>query len=283
MTPLTQPSRATRLLVHALVFALAIGMILPLVWVILTSLKTQAESLSATPSLLPSGSPGQWAWGNYAEAWRMAEFGRFYGNSLLVAIVVTVLSVAHNALAGFAFAKLKFRGRRVTFALVVSTMLLPYQVYFIFAYMLCGWLGYLDHLQALIVPFLASAFGIFYMKQSISTVPDSLIEAARIDGMTDLQAFWHVVVPMARPALAALAIFTFMGSWNNFFWPLIVIDSTEQFTLPLAVNRLTTDYFTPSPPVRMAAATILIVPTVVVYLVFERAFVRGMALTGSKG
>lgn len=283
MSALTQPSRWTRLTIHGLVYLAALTMIMPLVWVVLTSLKTQADSLSATPTLLPAGPPADWQWGNYAEAWRMAEFGQFYGNSLIVAIAVTVVSLVHNALAGFAFAKLRFRGRRASFAMMMATMLLPYQVYFIFAYVICGKLGYLDHLQGLIVPFLASAFGVFYMRQSIETVPDSLLEAARIDGMTDFDVFRHVIVPIVRPALAALAIFTFMGSWNNFFWPLIVVDSTENFTLPLAVNRLTSDYFTPSPPVRMAAATILILPTVMVYLLFERAFVRGMAVTGIKG
>jgi multiple sugar transport system permease protein len=273
----------SRFVLHVAVYGCAALMVVPLVWVILTSLKTHGESLNAAPTLFPQGSPADWQWGNYGEAWRLTEIDRFYGNSLVVALVVTVVSVAHNALAGFAFAKLRFRGQRVAFGLVMSTMLLPYQVYFIFAYIICGKIGYLDHLQALIVPFLASAFGIFYMRQSISSVPDSLIEAARIDGMGDLDVFWYVVLPIVRPALAALSIFTFMGSWNNFFWPLIVMDSTDHFTLPLAISRLTTDYFTPSPPVRMAAATILIVPTVIVYLLFERAFVRGLALTGIKG
>ncbi len=133
------------------------------------------------------------------------------------------------------------------------------------------------------MPFLASAFGVFYLRQSISTIPDSLLEAARIDGMGEFDVFWYVVVPIIRPALGALAIFTFMASWNNFFWPLIVIDSTDKFTLPLAVSRLTTDYFTPSPPIRMAAATILILPTVAVYIIFERTFIKGMTMTGVKG
>ncbi|MCZ6811182.1 MAG: carbohydrate ABC transporter permease, partial [Planctomycetota bacterium] len=122
-----------------------------------------------------------------------------------------------------------------------------------------------------------------YMRQSIITVPDSLLDAGRIDGLSDFELFWHIVVPLVRPALGALAIFTFMASWNNFFWPLIVIDSTDNFTLPLAVNRLTSDYFTPSPPIRMAAAIILIIPTVGVYLLFERSFVKGLTLTGVKG
>jgi ABC-type glycerol-3-phosphate transport system permease component len=283
MSAAARPSLVVRAAVHAVIYAAALAMFVPVAWMITSSLKTQPEALSATPTFLPTGPPGRWQWSNYAEAWEIAELGRFYGNSLLVAIVVTVLSVAHNAIAGFAFAKLRFRARRTTFGLMMATMLLPFQVYFIFLYVLCGWLGYVDQLQALIVPFLASAFGVFYMRQSILTVPDSLLEAARIDGMSDFAVFWHIVVPLVRPGLGALAIFTFMASWNNFFWPLIVIDSTDKFTLPLAVNRLTTDYFTPSPPVRMAAATILILPTVIVYLIFERAFIKGMTLTGVKG
>ena len=283
MSRVGRPDLAIRVTVHAIIFLAALSMFVPVAWMISSSLKTQAESLSAAPTFLPAGPPSRWRWSNYVEAWNIAEFGRFYGNSLLVALAVTVLSVAHNALGGFAFAKLRFRGRRITFDVMMATMLLPFQVYFIFTYLLCGWLGYVDRLQALIVPFLASAFGIFYMRQSIATVPDSLLEAARIDGMTEFEVFWHIVAPLVRPALGVLAIFTFMASWNNFFWPLIVIDSTDHFTLPLAINRLTTDYFTPSPPVRMAAATLLIVPTVVVYLIFERTFIKGMTLTGVKG
>ncbi len=283
MTARIGPPAPLRLAAHAAIFAAAATMVVPVAWMAASSLKGHAESLGAAPTLLPQGPPSDWHWSNYAEAWRSAEFARFYANSLMVAVAVTVLSTAWNALAGYAFARLRFRGRRPAFALLMATMLLPLQVSFIFIYVICGRLGYVDRLQALVVPFLASAFGIFYMRQSISTVPESLLEAARIDGLGELDVFWRVVVPAVRPALAALAIFTFMGSWNGFFWPLIALDSTERFTLPLAVNRLTSDYFTASPPVRMAAATILVLPTVLVYLAFERAFVRGMTLTGIKG
>ncbi|MHC5022586.1 MAG: carbohydrate ABC transporter permease [Planctomycetota bacterium] len=282
MTRWLRPHWSIRLLVHAIVYGGAMLMLLPLAWIVSTSLKSHARSLDANPSLLPAGWPADWHWSNYAAAWQAADFDRFYGNSLIVAIVVTVLSVAHNALAGYAFAKIRFRGRRITFALAMATLLLPYQVWFIFAYVFCGRLGYVDQLQALIVPFLASAFGIFYMRQSMQSVPDGLLDAGRLDGLGDADLAWHIALPLARPALAALAIFTFMASWNNFFWPLIVIDSTDRFTLPLAVNRLTSDYFTASPPVRMAAAVMLIVPTVIVYLLFERSFVKGMTLTGLK-
>ncbi|MHC4991979.1 MAG: carbohydrate ABC transporter permease [Planctomycetota bacterium] len=278
-----RPPLAMRLAAHGLVWATAATMLLPLAWMMSTSLKSDREATAPEPTLLPAGPPAQWQWSNYLEAWSQTGLGRFYANSLFVALAVTVLSVAHNALAGFAFAKLRFAGRRVAFGLALGTMLLPMQVYFIFAYVICGWLGYLDSLQGLIVPFLASAFGIFYMRQAITSVPDSLLAAGRIDGMSDLELFLFVVAPVVRPALAALAVFTFMASWNNFFWPLIVIDSEAHVTLPLAVARLSAGYYVSSWPGQMAAATIITVPTILVFLLFQRSFTRGLALTGAKG
>lgn len=278
-----RPRWPIRLLVHIVTYAAALTMLVPLAWMITTSLKTDQQAISADITLLPPGAPGSWQWSNYVTAWKDARLGEFYMNSVIVAVVTTALSVIHNALAGFAFAKLRFAGRRLTFALTIATMLLPMQVYFIFAYVICGWLGYVDHLQALIVPFLASAFGIFYMRQSIAAVPDSLLDAGRIDGFTDFELFMNIILPGIRPAVGALAIFTFMWSWNNFFWPLIVIDSEAHVTLPLAVARLSAGYYVSSWPVQMAAATIITLPTIIVFLIFQRSFVRGLALTGGKG
>lgn len=286
MTAWNRPPLAVRIAAHATIYFAALLVLLPLLWMVVTALKTNAEAISRTPSILPRGGLAafaSWQWGNFRTGWEQAQLGRFYGNSLIVAIVVTVLSLVHNALAGFAFAKLRFRGRSLTFGLTLVTMLLPFQVYFIFVYIVCGWLGYVDSLQALIVPFLASAFGIFYMRQSIAGVPESLIEAGRIDGMSDGDVLRFIVVPSVKPAIAALAIFTFMASWNNFFWPLVVIDSAERFTLPLGVAALASGMYVPSWPVQMAAATIITLPTVLVFVIFQRAFVRGMALTGVKG
>ncbi len=271
-----------RLSVQVLVWLGAITMLLPFLWMISTSLKSRMEAISTDPSLLPAGSPAQWHWGNYAEAWQIAQLGTFYVNSLLVAVVTMLLAGAHNALAGFAFAKLRFAGRKSMFAAILFTMMLPFQVYFIFAYIICGYIGYIDNYQSLIVPFLASAFGIFYMRQTIESVPDDLLHAGRIDGMSDFGLFWHLVLPSVRQGVAALAIFTFMGSWNAFFWPLIVIDSNRMFTLPLAVNALSGQYYTDSWPVQMAAATIITIPVVIVFLLFQRAFVEGITLTGVK-
>jgi len=284
-----RPNPLIRLLLHTLVYAVALTMLLPFAWMVFTSLKSNADALGTVDesgnfhlTLLPPGSPTDWHWENYLLAWDTAQLGRFYINSIIVAVAVTVLSGIHNALAGFAFAKLRFVGRKITFVMLLATMMLPFQVYFIFAYLLCGWFDYINTYQALIVPFLATAFGIFYMRQAISTIPDDLLDAGRIDGFSDFELFTHVVLPAVKPAIAALAIFTFMASWNNFFWPLIVIDSNDLYTLPLAVNALAGKYYTSSWPIQMAAATIITVPILIVFLIFQRAFVEGITLTGVK-
>lgn len=278
-----KPPLLLRLVVHAITYAVGLTMLLPFFWMISTSLKTRQDAISDVPQWLPPGWPWEWQWGNYLEAWRVANLDRYYLNSIVVALVVTVLSCLHNALAGFAFAKLRFAGKKATFAVLLATMMLPFQVYFIFAYVLCDRIGYIDNYQALIVPYLATAFGIFYMRQSIGSVPDSLLDAGRIDGMTDFELFWNVVRPAVQPAVAALAIFTFMWSWNNFFWPLIVIDSTDRFTLPLAVQQLAEGMYVDSWPVQMAAASIITLPIILVFLLFQRRFVEGITLTGVKG
>lgn len=269
-----------RILIHAGVYLLAATMLIPFLWMVSTSLKTDAQS--ASPPTFSTLLPTDPQWGNYAEALRAAEIDRFYINSLAVAAITTLLAVAHNALAGFAFAKMRFTGKKPLFLITLATMMLPVQVFFIFAYLVARSVGYIDNWQALIVPFLASGFGIFYMRQAIHAVPDSLLEAGRIDGMDDFELFWTIVRPTVWPAIAALGIFTFMNSWNSFFWPLIVIDSIDQKTLPLAIADLASGLYVPSWPVIMAATTILTTPLIIVFFFTQRAFVQGVALTGMK-
>lgn len=278
-----RPALPARLAVAALTWLGALSMLAPFAWMLTTSLKSRAQALSPTPTLLPPGPPTHWHWHNYAEAWRSARLGDFYLNSLLVALAVSLIAGVHNALAGYAYARLRFPGRRLSFALLLLTMMIPVQVAFIFAYLICAKLGYIDNLQALIVPFLASAFGIFYMRQAVASVPEALLEAGRLDGFSDFELFLHIILPSIRPAVAALAVFTFMASWNAFFWPLIVIDSDEHFTLPLAVNALAAGRYVDSWPVQMAAASIITLPLIILFLIFQRAFVAGLTLTGVKG
>lgn len=271
------PPLALRLAAHALAYAGAAAMLLPFAWMVITSLKTDQEALD--PTLLLPRAP---QWHNFIAAIDSARLDLCYANSLAAAIITTILAVAHNTLAGYAFAKLRFAGKRFLFGGVLATMMLPAQVSFIFAYLIAQRLGYVNNLQALIVPFAASGFGIFYMRQAISAVPDSLLEAGRLDGMSEPDILWIIIRPTVMPALSALAIFTFVASWNSFFWPLIVIDSFDRKTLPLAVADLAGGQYIQSWPIRMAAATILVLPLIVVFFVMQRAFVRGLAMTGAK-
>ncbi len=280
MSALRRPSLPVRAAVHLGVYLVAATMLAPFLWMLLTSLKTDQEAAQAPT--LGNLLPAVWQWRNYPRAVEAADLHLYYINSTVVALVTTVLAVAHNALAGFAFAKMRFSGRRVLFWMTLATMMLPMQCFFIFAYLISRWLGFIDNWQALIVPFLASGFGVFYMRQAISAVPDALLEAGRIDGMDDWDLFWTIVRPMAWPAITALGVFSFMNSWNNFFWPLIVIDSISEKTLPLAVADLASGQYMQSWPETMAAATILILPLIVIFFFCQRAFVRGVALTGIK-
>lgn len=280
MSRLRQPSLVVRLLVQGAVWAVALSMVAPFAWMVVTSLKGDAEA--TRPPTLGTLLPATAQWGNYLRAFREAELGQFYANSIVVAAITTVLAVAHNALAGYAFAKLRFRGKRVLFGVVLATMMLPLTVSFVFAYLLCQWFGYVNNYQALIVPFLASGFGVFYMRQVIAAIPESLLEAGRLDGMGDFEVFWTIVLPMAWPGVTALAIFSFTNSWNAFFWPLIVVDSPRYKTLPLAIADLSAGLYVQSWPVQMAAATILVLPLIVLFFFTQRYLVRGVALAGMK-
>lgn len=280
ISTLRTPPLAMRLIIYAIVWLVALSMLAPFAWTVLTSLKTDAEATRAPTlaTLLPDVPQ----WGNYVRAMREAELDRFYFNSVLVALITTLLAVTHNALAGYAFAKLRFTGRRLLFGLVLCTMMLPVTVSFVFAYLICQWFGYVNNYQALIVPFLASGFGIFYMRQVVATVPDSLLEAARIDGMGTFEIFWSIVRPAAWPGITALAIFSFINSWNSFFWPLIVVDSPRYKTLPMAIADLSAGLYVQSWPVQTAAATILVLPPILLFFFTQRAFVRGITFTGLK-
>lgn len=275
-----RPSLVWRIAGHAAVYTVALLMLIPFLWMILTSLKVDTEA--AQPVSWATLLPRAPQWHNYVDAVRSAQLDRFYLNSFVAAGALTILGVAHNALAGFAFAKMRFAGRTILFWLSLATMMLPIQVFFIFAYVIAERLGYIDSLRALIIPFLASGFGIYYMRQAIRSIPDSLLEAGRLDGMGDFELFWAVVRPSTWASITALGIFTFMFSWNNFFWPLIAIDSVAHKTLPLAIADLSAGLYTHSWPVQMAAATIMTVPLIVVFLIAQRAFVRGITLTGIK-
>lgn len=273
-----EPHPLLKLLIHMACYAAALSMLTPFLWMISASLKTNEEVFAWPPRLIPHVP----IFKNYVIAWQQAHIGRYFFNSVVVSAVITVFSLFFNALAGYTFAKLRFPGRDKIFFGMLATMMLPMQVSVIFAYIIIVKLGYAGTYQSLIVPGLAGAFGIFYMRQSIAGIPNDLIDAGRVDGLSDFEIFLHLVLPLIKPALAALAIFTFVGSWNSFFWPLIVVDTPELKTLPLAVADLSSGQVIQSWPMLMAAATMLVMPMIVVFLIFQRQFIRGIAMTGLK-
>jgi len=271
--------KAGRLLVWILVMLGGIGMVIPFLWMVLTSLKTDADAFAWPPKVLTW--PMQWH--NWPDAWAIAPFARFFFNSLFVSITVTVGSLLFNSLAAYGFAKFEFRGRNLMFLALLGTLMIPYQVTMIPSFLLLKQLAWLDSYPGLIVPGLASAFGIFFLRQTMLTIPDDYLDAARLDGASEYAIFFRVVAPLVKPALATLAVFTFLGSWNDFLGPLIVVKSDDMRTLPLAISALSAGHYVMSWPLLMAGASFVVIPVLIVYLVAQKHFVEGIALGGLKG
>ena len=252
--------------------------LLPYAWMLSSSFKPNVEIFSATVQLIPS----QPILGNYTEAIARQPVGRAILNSLIVAGVETVVVVLTSVFTAYPFARLRFPGRDVLFLLILGTMMIPSQATMIPSFILIKWLGWVDTYQGLIVPRVMAPLGIFLMRQFLQTLPRELEEAARIDGCGRLQALRLVLLPLMGPAMATLAIFTFTASWNEFFWPLIVVQSNEMRTIQLLVAAMkqaeVADW-----GVIMAVVTLSVVPTVAIYVMLQRYFVKGIAMSGLKG
>jgi multiple sugar transport system permease protein len=257
----------------------ALTMVLPFLWMVSTSLKSESEAFAWPPQLFPHTVH----WHNYAEAWRMAPFARFFFNSSVVSLTVTGASLLLSTLAGYAFAKYRFRGRDALFLAVLATMMVPFQVCMIPTFLILKHLHWLDTYWGLTVPGFASAFGIFFMRQFMLTIPDDFLDAARIDGCSELRIWARIMLPLCKPALATLAVFTFMGSWNDFIGPLIVVKSDEMRTLPLAISALSSGHYVMSWPLLMAGATFVILPVLIAFLLAQRYFTESIVMSGIKG
>ena len=267
-----------RTLAHVLIYALALTMIFPFVWMVSTSLKPETEVFTWPPRLLPW--PPEWS--NYPEAWSIAQFGRYFFNTTLVAVSVTGVSLFLNSLAAYAFARLRFSGREALFFLLLATMMIPFQATMIPTFLILEKVGWLDSYLGLTVPGFAGAFGIFMLRQFMLSIPEDLLDAARMDGCTEFRVYRQIMLPLTKPALATLATFTFMGAWNDFILPLIVVKSEEMRTLTLAVAALSSGLYVMSFSLMMAAATFVILPVLVVFLLAQRFFTRSIALGGFK-
>jgi multiple sugar transport system permease protein len=279
----TQPSwrsvsAVTRsVLLHVVMYGLALLTIAPFIWMVLTSFKELPDILTYPPRWIPKVFTLQ----NFINAFTAAPFGRYYANSLFVAFSVMLGQLMTCSLAAYAFARLHFRGRDVLFYIFLGTMMIPGQVTMIPSFMVLHWLGWVDTYEALIVPGLASAFGTFLLRQFFMTIPRDLEDAAAIDGCGKFGVLWRIILPLSRPALATLAIFTFMGVFNDFLWALIVVSSEEMRTVQLGLaifrDRYQTDWGQ-----LMAASVVATLPILTVFFFAQKYFIKGITLSGMK-
>lgn len=265
------------LLVGALVI-LALSMLLPFLWMLSTSLMNDLEVYQFPPKFIPS----VLRWSNYTEAMSLQPFGTYFLNSVIVAGMSVAGQLLFCSMAAYAFARLRFPGRDRIFALYLGTMMIPAIVTIIPAFLLITTFGWVNTYWALFTPTLSSVWGIFLLRQFFLTIPRELEDAARVDGASDLVVYFRVILPLSRPALATLAIFTFMGSWKDFLWPLIVTNRVDMRTVEVGIASFNSLYATDWPH-QMAAAVVVMIPVIVVFLIAQKHFVRGITLTGLKG
>jgi multiple sugar transport system permease protein len=270
---------------HLVLVPLTFVLVVPLLWMLVTSLQTQGEANRFPPVLLPHHP----RLANYADAWHTAPFGTFFLNSTLVTLVVLVSNLVVCSLAGYAFARVRFLGRKSLFLVLMATLMVPFQVTMIPVFLIVKWFGDnvspalgINHLGALMLPNLATAFGIFFLRQFFQTVPVELEEAARVDGTSRIGVLFKIVLPLSMPAMSTLGALTILTSWNDFLWPLIVITNQDQMTVPLGLSYFQGAHQT-NWPLLMAGNVMSLLPMLAVFVLAQRHFVQSVAGTGLKG
>jgi ABC-type glycerol-3-phosphate transport system permease component len=262
---------------YLILLALGAGSILPLLWMLSTSLKDTGAFYIFPPQFVPPNPTLR----NYVEFFQRGAW-LFLRNSAIIALAVTAVAVAASTMAGYALAKIPFPGRTAVFILMLSGLMIPWEVTIIPLFLLIVQLGWVNTFQGVILPMCASPFGILVMRQFLLSVPSELMDAARLDGASEFGIFWRIVVPISKPAIAALSTLVFLSSWNAFLWPLIASSRNEMRTLPVAVALFQQQY-TASYGLMMAAATVAFVPALITFLTFQRYFVQGITMSGFKG
>jgi multiple sugar transport system permease protein len=265
-------------LVNGALFGAAIAAVFPLAWMIAVSLMAPGEASTSPPPLVPAAP----TLASYRELFTRGDITRNLINSLGIATAATVLSLAFNVTAGYAFAKLRFAGRTLIWKLLLGVMLIPAQVAMIPLFLMLKQLGLVNSYAGVLIPSLASVFGIFLVRQYALALPDEMLEAARIDGASEPRIFWSIVLPVLRPVLVTLAIFAFLGAWNDFLWPLIILADDARQTLPVGLAALSREHAGDS-ELMMAGAVITIVPVLAVFLALQRYYLRGLLSGSVKG
>ena len=263
-----------------IVLALAIGaflFFLPFVWMVFGVFKNSSELTSLNPALFPH----TWNLDNFHRLFKTAPYGRYYANSLIVACSATTLALLTSSVAGYIFAKKSFRGREVVFVTIVATMMIPFSVTMIPLFIIVTKLGLVNKLIAVILPAISHPFGIYLMRRHVETIPDELIEAAFMDGAGELWIFSKVIIQLSSASLAALAIFLFMFNWNNYLWPLVVLQENIKMTLSVGIGALQMEYWT-SYDLSVTAGALAVIPVLLVFALAQRYIVEGLTLTGMK-
>lgn len=267
---------------HVLLIGGLLVVITPFVWMVLGSLKSTAELRQSPPTWLPDDP----ILTNYVDLFERLDFARYFFNTTLVAVAVTLGNLLFSAMLGYALAKLEFPGKRLLFALMLGTLMVPALVTFMPLFVLVSNMGMVNTYPGLILPTLAGAsgvaFGGFLMRQYILDLPDELIDAARVDGAGEYRIFFNVILPLCGPALAALAILTFLAAWNNFLWPLVVATTEDMYTLPVAIALFAIGQHETNHGLLLAGAVTVVLPVVLVFVVLQRYFTQGIAMTGIK-
>jgi len=260
-----------QIILNISLFAMLVVVMLPFLWMVGTSLMRSGESLTFPPKFIPD----EITFEQYKTLFSKLNFTRNFLNSLFVALLVTSVSLFINSLAGFAFAKYKFKGNKKIFSLLLATMAIPGQVTMMPVFLMLNKLGLLNTYWGLVVTGSSSVFAIFMFRQYLASIPDDIIESARIDGCSDFGIYWRIILPLAKPSLITLSIFTFMGSWNDFLWPLIVMSKESMYTLPVALANLFGEHLIDT-ELMMAGSVITILPILIIFLLLQKYYISGI-------
>jgi multiple sugar transport system permease protein len=272
------PGARDHLWVYLVLIVGVVAMLMPFVWMLLGSVKTNTELLKSPPTWWPE----QFTLENYTTLFTELDFGTYFLNSVLVAVAVTLGNLVFCSMMGYALAKLEFRGKKVLFGITMSMLMIPGLVTFVPLFVIVAQMGLLNSYPGLILPFLAGPLGVFLMRQFMLGIPNDLLEAARIDGAGELRVFLRVALPLTGPALATLTILTFLSSWNNFLWPLVVAQTEDMYTLPVALSLYSVGQNATNYGVLLAGSVLVITPVLLLFLALQRYFVQGIAVTGIK-
>jgi multiple sugar transport system permease protein len=269
---------ASVILIHLALVIGAVVTVVPLLWMVSASLMPQGEATAFPPRMTPSRVTLE----HYRALFDNMKLGRAFLNSMFVATLAMVLSLLFNSMAGYAFAKLRFRGRDRLFTLLISALAIPAQVAMLPLFLMLKSIGLVNTYAGVLIPYAATIYGIFLVRQFMVAIPDDLLAAARIDGASELRIYWSIILPVARPVLATLAIFSFMSAWNDFMWPLIILTDDDHYTMPVAVANLVGEHALDL-ELMMAAAVLTVIPVLLLFFVLQKQYIAGMMSGSVKG